>query len=423
MTDRAGYWPEPVAGGGRRARAGCRCPAVRPPGPGLGAGAVELAVTHRESPGTTMVVLRDPGEVYLLRHGFGADASCWVEQIDPVTLEVVRPSPDLPGGPTWPGGLAAHADGSLHVVFGNHAHRLAADLAVLAVGAAAPRTRPYNSFVMLPDGHLVTKDFGGRVARARPDEPRDAGRAARARPRDPGDRRSARPCPEPSIARLSADGDDVYVVGDTEPAAGCAGTAPRSTLDDGFAAPYRTLAGQTYGWDAVLAAGRRLVPRRRRGHRALQRRRSAARGSRPRRCTSCASTWRRGAVTLTEVCGLPGRARRQPAARRRPTAASWSATTAATACWPPSTSPPTGAVTPRWRRDQDHACHPLAVPGHRRAGHGRPRPRADGRPGRGPRHRDRRRAGPGRHRQPAAVRRVPRRRVRTATSTCARCPR
>jgi hypothetical protein len=50
------------------------------PHPGLGLQPGQaLAVTHREAPGTTMVVLRDPGEVYVLRHGFGDDAPCWVE--------------------------------------------------------------------------------------------------------------------------------------------------------------------------------------------------------------------------------------------------------------------------------------------------------------------------------------------------------
>ena len=79
-----------------------------------------------------MVVLRDPGEVFLLRHTAGPDAISWVERIDPITLEPLARSDDLPGGPTWPGGIAAHANGSLYVVFGNHAHRLGPDLAVLA---------------------------------------------------------------------------------------------------------------------------------------------------------------------------------------------------------------------------------------------------------------------------------------------------
>jgi hypothetical protein len=210
-----------------------------------------LEVVHRDAPGTTMVVLRDLDEVYVLRHGFGDGAPSWVEQIDPRTLEVVRRSPDLTGGPMWPGGLAAHGDGSLHVVFGNHAHRLAADLTVLA-SVELPRRRPYNSFVALPDGHLVTKDFAGRLP-TQPEEPREP---AELLVLDPSSLAivARLVVPEPSIARLSADGDDVYVVGDTSllrvrwDGAGL-------LLDDGFVAPYRQLPGQTYGWDAVLALG------------------------------------------------------------------------------------------------------------------------------------------------------------------------
>ncbi len=90
---------------------------------------------------STMVVLRDPGEVYLLCHTGGDDAISWVEQIHPHTLEVLRRSPDLPGGPTWPGGLACHANGSLYVVFGRHAHRLSASLELLAT-TELPRRGP-----------------------------------------------------------------------------------------------------------------------------------------------------------------------------------------------------------------------------------------------------------------------------------------
>lgn len=210
-----------------------------------------LAVTHRDAPGTTMVVLRQQDEVYVLRHGFGDDAASWVEQIDPLTLAVVRRSTDLPGGPMWPGGMAAHADGSLHVVFGNHAHRLAADLTVLA-SVELPRRRPYNSFVTLPDGHLATKDFAGRLP-TQPDERRERAELLVLRP-DTLETVARLDLPEPSIARLSADGDDIYVVGDTS-LLRVRWTGDDLALDDGFVAPYRVMAGQTYGWDAVLALG------------------------------------------------------------------------------------------------------------------------------------------------------------------------
>ena len=85
--------------------------------------------------------------------------------------------------------------------------------------------------------------------------------------------------------------------------------------------------------------------------------RSAATASRPRRCTSCASTSTPGAVDDGRGLRAAGRPRRQPAGRRRATAASPSATTAATACSPAFDR--RRRSTPRWRRDQDHASHLL----------------------------------------------------------------
>ena len=151
-----GYWPSPWPGedGGplRLQTSSAR--------PSLGMTGLDASLTIREAVATTMVVLRDPGEVFALRHTAGPDAVSWVERIDPVTLEPLARSVELAGGPTWPGGIAAHANGSLYVVFGNHAHRLDASLNVVA-SKTLPRDKPYNSFVILPDGSLVTKNFGG----------------------------------------------------------------------------------------------------------------------------------------------------------------------------------------------------------------------------------------------------------------------
>ncbi len=209
-------------------------------------------VRSRDAVGATMVVVHPTGAVYLHGHTMGPDGTAWVERIDPETLEVVARIDDLPGGPTWPGGIGVHDDGSLHVVFGRHAHRLSPDLVVEA-SVRLPRERPYNSFVTLPGGHLVTKDFGGR----RPEEPEGRG---------------APPCelvvldpvsldvvaradlPEPSVARLSSDGDTVVVVGDTV-VWRLRWNGFALTLDDAFRPRYRTLPGQTHGWDAVLALG------------------------------------------------------------------------------------------------------------------------------------------------------------------------
>jgi hypothetical protein len=199
-----------------------------------------------------MVVTRDPGELYLLRHTVGDEAISFVERLDPVSLEPLQRSPDLAGGPTWPGSIAAHANGSIYVVFGNHAHRLGHDLSVLAT-TTLPRSVPYNGFVILPDGHLVTKDFAG--SRPGHQVPAHARQATELVALDPEGLEIVDRCQlaEPSIARLTADGSHVFVVGDT--------SLLRVRWDDGlrpdgsFRARYRTMDGQTYGWDCVIALG------------------------------------------------------------------------------------------------------------------------------------------------------------------------
>ena len=245
-----GLWPSrwPAEDGGPTRR---QAPHT---GGGLRLRGSTLRSTSRMAMACTMVVLREPGEAYLLCHTGGDDAVSWVEQIDPDTLETVRRSPDLPGGPTWPGGLACHADGSLHVVFGNHAHRLSSTLDVQAA-VELPRHRPYNSFVTLPDGHLVTKDFGGR----RPGQSGSEGPADTEllvlRP-DTLAVVATATVPEPSIARLSADGDTVVMVGTTRLwRLTWAAAEGRLTADAGFSPRYVTMDGQTYGWDAVLDGG------------------------------------------------------------------------------------------------------------------------------------------------------------------------
>ncbi|MHB1486258.1 MAG: hypothetical protein ACYCS7_00920 [Acidimicrobiales bacterium] len=212
-----------------------------------------LDVVTRTAPAVTMVVARDPGELFLLRHTAGDGAVSFVERIDPRTLEPLATSPELAGGPVWPGGLAAHENGSVHVVFGNHAHRLDADLRVVA-SRTLPRDRPYNSFVTLSDGHLVSKDFGG----SRPGLPiaADEREACELLVLEPEQLEivARLVLPEPSVARLSADADDIYVVGDTS-LLRVRWDGTSLVFDDAFSAPYRTMEGQTFGWDCVIEAG------------------------------------------------------------------------------------------------------------------------------------------------------------------------
>ncbi|HUF84399.1 MAG TPA: hypothetical protein VMQ81_07395, partial [Acidimicrobiia bacterium] len=152
----------------------------------------------------TMVVLREPGEVYLQGNTIGPDSVSFVEQIDPVSLEPLARSPDLPGGPFWPGGIAAHANGSLYVTYGRWCHRLGPDCSLLA-SRELSQPRPYNSLLILPDGNLVMKDLDIDCANK-------AHLSVLERDRlEPVV--DAVEVPEPSISRISADGETVYVIG------------------------------------------------------------------------------------------------------------------------------------------------------------------------------------------------------------------
>jgi len=304
-----------------------------------------------------MVVLREPGEVYLLGHTFGPDATAWVERIDPVTLAPLARSVDLPGGPAWPGGIAAHANGSLHVVFGNHVHRLDPGLTVQA-SARLPRHRPYNSFVVLPDGHLVTKDFGGRL-------PGDAGAPVD----EPAELVVLRPdslavvaraaAPEPSVARISALDDTVYVVG-TSGLHRFAWDGARLRHDRDFTPVYRTQPGQTYGWDATLALGAAWFLDDGEGS---ERFAGSFRGlgvsSAPLHLVRVGLD--DGAVSLTEVCGRPGGLIANPPVvdEARRIVVGYDSANAVLAAF---TVDADGATHPRWTRTQDHACHPLLLP-------------------------------------------------------------
>jgi outer membrane protein assembly factor BamB len=139
------------------------------------------------------------------------------------------------------------------VVFGNHVHRLDAELQPVA-SQELPRQRPYNSFVVLADGHLATKDFAGSTpARAVPAGEREPSELVVL---DPGTLEIADRLvlPEPSIARLSADGNDLFVVGDSSLLV-ATWDGHRLALAADRTVRYRTEPGQGYGWDCVLAGG------------------------------------------------------------------------------------------------------------------------------------------------------------------------
>ena len=347
-------WPSPwpAEDGGPR-----RLQVPRARGLGIGPGE-QLVATSRMAVASTMVVLRDPGEAYLLCHTGGDGAIAWVERFHPETLEVVERSPDLPGGPTWPGGLAAHADGSLHVVFGRHAHRLGPDCSLLA-SVELPRNRPYNSFITLPSGHLVTKDFGGELPEATTDA--DPVAPCELLVLDPESLATVASLvlPEPSVARLSAHGDVIYVVGDT--------TLHRVrwdgaalARDEGFDGRYLLHEGQTYGWDAVIADDAAWFLDDGRGTQAYA---GSLRG-----CGTSGVPLHLvrvdlddGAVSLTEVSGLPGGIVANPPAvdpTRRIVVAYDSGNGVVHAF----DYDEAGATTSRWRIELDHGCHPIVWP-------------------------------------------------------------
>lgn len=201
----------------------------------------------RQAPISVMAVLAPDDTVLVLRNSVGAGAVSWVESVHPESLQPHRRSPDLPLGPFWPGGLAVLADGAIVVVQGRHATRLAPDLSVEA-SRELPVDAPYNSFVVLGDGSLATKDL------QRPGGPSSA--LSILDPVTLEDLAAPQPVGEPSVARISADGDDVVVVGVSalrrltwDPDAGT--VTARHQLDR----RYLVHDGQSFGWDAVVDAG------------------------------------------------------------------------------------------------------------------------------------------------------------------------
>ncbi len=206
-----------------------------------------LGCVSRHTLLSTMTVLGAPGEVFLLTHSalrdrLGLPTTSQVERIDPVTLQTRARSPRLAGGPMWPGGMAVHRNGDLYVVYGRYLHRLNRDCQPLAQ-LQLPVAAPYNSFVILDNGLIVTKNLSDSVA-------------ARLSVVDPDTLARAGPdidCPEPSIARLSAIGNTVYVVG-VRSIFRYHWSQARGSLvyDADWRFDYIGPTAHSYGWDVVL---------------------------------------------------------------------------------------------------------------------------------------------------------------------------
>lgn len=195
-----------------------------------------------------MVVLGEKGRVYLMRANylknryFFMPSSAVVELIHPETLEVIKKSPRLRGGPMWPGGMAVHRNGKIYVVYGRYCHCLDADCKLLK-SVKLPMNNPYNSFVILDNGYLVMKNFSRK-------------NKALLTILDPETLNPV--CEEvetiePSIARLSAKGNTIYVVGIRSIFRYHFNQETRKPiLDTSWKFTYIKNTEQTYGWDVVL---------------------------------------------------------------------------------------------------------------------------------------------------------------------------
>jgi hypothetical protein len=244
------YWPRPWTcedGGPLR-----HCCADGVPGLGVRPGERLVVAAAVDAFATDVLVRREPGELFALRHDMpvrrplATPVEGWVERLDPDTLAVTASTPRLPGGAYWPGGIAAHASGDLHMVFGRWAHRLSAGLDVLA-SHRLPVERPHNSFVVLDGGELVTKDCDAPAGR----EPSTVSVL------DPETLLPVAPAlrlPEPSIARLAGDGETVIAVGTTVVfALRLDREAGRLRIDERWRPSYGPAPGRSYGWDPVMA--------------------------------------------------------------------------------------------------------------------------------------------------------------------------
>jgi hypothetical protein len=325
-----------------------------------GLATAEPHVVSRDAHGATMVVRRNSGEVFLHGHSVGGERSVqtsWVERIDPATLETLSRIDGLPGGPAWPGGSAAHADGSLIVVFGNHAHRLNTNLEV-EVSVELPRDRPYNSFVVLPDGHIVTKDFGGRLPGADASFVADNCEVLVLSPTTL-EIVSRVELSEPSIARLSADGNTIYVVGDHS-LFRVMWNGASLELDATFAPRYRTIEGQTYGWDAVLALGAAWFLDNGGGSENYVGT-FRGQGISPAPLHLVRIDLETAAVSLTEICGLPNGMVANPPLidERRMIAVGFDSANGVLAAFDIDSD---GSTSPRWSVEQNHGSHMILDP-------------------------------------------------------------
>lgn len=349
------YWPQPWTGedGGPR-RWGC-APGIE--GLGIRAGESLRVEATADAFATDVLLRRDPGELYALRHPIplrgeqSAPVDGWVERLDPLTLEVTATSPRLPAGSWWPGGLAAHANGDIYMVLGRWVHRLTPDLEVLA-SHRLPVERPHNSCVILDGGELVMKDCDAPAGL----EPSTFSAL------DPDTLLPVAPplrLPEPSIARLSSDGERVIAVGTTQVfMLRLDRDAGRLVIDEAWRPSYGPAPGRSFGWDPVITdehvlwmdQGRNSVDRAMVGT-----------GTQP---DPVRLWWARlddGSVRSTEISGLPHGTESNPPGwdPEGRVVVAYDAGNGVTRGWRMEGD----ELEPLWRRDDvAHACHLILYP-------------------------------------------------------------
>ena len=209
----------------------------------------KLQSTSRRTHLSTMTVLGGPGEVYLLTHSvlashFGFATSAQVALIDPISLATRVQSPRLSGGPMWPGGMAVLSNSHVLVVYGRHAHLLNRQCELMT-SKQLPLNEPYNSFVVLANGLVVTKNISDKTP----------ARLSVFHPDTLESLSSDIDCDEPSIARLSALGNTVYVAGITSVVRYHWDELQACLVKDvTWSCHYLRDAKQSYAWDMVLTA-------------------------------------------------------------------------------------------------------------------------------------------------------------------------
>ena len=83
----------------------------------------------------------------------------WVEEVDPITLETIRQSPELTtGGHNWCGGASVLADGTIITGVGNRVHKLSLDLELINE-LELPVDHAHNGISLLSDGMMITRNL------------------------------------------------------------------------------------------------------------------------------------------------------------------------------------------------------------------------------------------------------------------------